>query len=287
MVLTSAAGPLLWVGSEQIYRMVLGVHFANDWLLIAAYLPALAVAINSPLLRPFRRGPGVLIPVVIGVTGAVLAMARPDLFLVGLTHDAPRRFGTPYFPVIGAPWTIAWNLLTLSYTYGLIATLVAWRRAETPLARRRAGVFSLAFGTRDLFWGGVFLFLALFATEASIDALYLAIQLAAWALFAYVLLTAYGIATVHLFDIDLHLKWTLQRGTVAAAFIAVFFVVSEGTATVLSGSLGTLAGLLVTGLLVFALAPLQRSAERLADAALPSVQDTPEYRSFQIGRAHV
>ncbi len=281
MILTSVAGPPLWVGSEQILGVLMKVHVVNDWLLIAAYLPALAVAIDSPLLRPFRRAPGVLIPVVIGVAGAVLATARPDLFLLGFTHDAPSRFGTPHAAVIGGLWTVAWSLLTLSYTYGFIATIVAWRRAETPLARRRAGVFSWAFGTRDLFWGGCFLCVSLFINEASIEVLYPVIQLAAWALFAYVLLTAYGIATVHLFDIELRLKWTLQRGTVAAAFIAVFFVVSEGAATVLSGSLGTLAGLLVTGLLVFALVPLQRSAERLAEAALPSVQDTPEYRTFR------
>ena len=67
----------------------------------------------------------------------------------------------------------------------------------------------------------------------------------------------------------------------AAAFIAVFFVVSEGAATILSDRLGTLAGLFATGLLVFALAPLQRSAERLANAALPAVHDTPEYRAYR------
>ena len=139
---------------------------------------------------------------------------------------------------------------------------------------------SLAFGARDLAFGGVLLYAALFF-DGNISSFFIAVQLMAWALLAYVALTAYGVAVYHLFDIELRLKWTLERGTVAVAFVAVFFVVSEGAAAFLSERLGTLAGLLATGLLVFALAPLQRSAERLADAALPTVQDRPEYRAYR------
>ena len=138
----------------------------------------------------------------------------------------------------------------------------------------------MAFGARDLAFGGVFLYASLFF-DGTPSSLFIAVQIAAWALMIYVAMTAYGIAVYHLFDIELRFKWTLERGTLAAAFIAVFFVVSEGAATVLSDQLGALAGLLATGLLVFALAPLQRSAERLANAALPAVQDTPEYRAYR------
>jgi len=117
--------------------------------------------------------------------------------------------------------------------------------------------------------------------DLSFGTLVFLLQAAAVALLCYVALTAYGVASSSLLDIDLRVKWTLARGTVAAVFIAVFFVVSEGAQTFLSESLGPWIGLLATGALVLLLAPLQRAGERFADAALPSVQDTPEYRSFR------
>jgi hypothetical protein len=280
LVLTSSAGPLLWVGSEPIVRAGYTLHSVNDWLVLAVYLPAVATAIDSPLLRPFRRGPALALPVLVGLGGALAVLIRPEAFLVDLLASTPRRFGSPFFAVVGGAQQVGWFLLTVSYTYGLLATLVAWRDANTALSRRRSGALSLAFGARDLAFGGVFLYGALIF-DGTPSSFFIAVQLAVWALLVYVAMTAYGIAVYHLFDIELRLKWTLERGTLAAAFIAVFFVVSEGAATILSDRLGTLAGLLATGLLVFALAPLQRSAERLADAALPAVQDTPEYRAYR------
>lgn len=280
LALTSSAGPLIWVGSERIARAGYLLHFLNDWLVLAVYIPAVAAAIDSPLLRPFRRGPALALPVLVGVGGALAVVGLPQAFLVDLIPSTPPRFGSPFFPVAGGPQQAGWFLLTVSYTYGLMATLVAWREASTSLSRRRAGALSLAFGARDVAFGGVFLYAALLF-DGTISSFFIAVQLMAWALLVYVAMTAYGIAVYHLFDIELRLKWTLERGTLAAAFIAVFFVVSEGAATILSDRLGTLAGLFATGLLVFALAPLQRSAERLANAALPAVQDTPEYRAFR------
>jgi hypothetical protein len=280
LVLTSSAGPVLWVGSEPLARAGYTLHFVNDWLVLAVYLPAVAAAVDSPLLRPFRRGPAMALPVLVGVGGALAVVGFPDAFLADLSASTPRRFGSPFFPVPGGAQQVGWFLLTVSYTYGLLATVVSWRQATTSLSRRRAGALSLAFGARDLAFGGVFLYASLLF-DGTISSFFIAVQVVAWALLVYVGLTAYGIAVYHLFDIELRLKWTLERGTMAAAFIAVFFVVSEGAATILSDRLGTLAGLLATGLLVFALAPLQRSAERLANAALPAVQDTPEYLAFR------
>lgn len=280
LALTSSAGPVIWVGSERIIRAGYLVHLANDWLVLAVYLPAVAAAIDSPLLRFFRRGPALALPLIVGVGGALAVLIRPEAFLVEMVQAAPRRFGSPYFPVASSAQQLGWLLLTVSYTYGLVATLAAWRQADTSLSRRRAGALSLAFGARDFAFAGVFLYGALIF-DGNISAFFIAVQLAVWGLLIYVAMTAYGIAVYHLFDIELRLKWTLERGTLAAAFIAVFFVVSEGAATILSDRLGTLVGLLATGLLVFMLAPLQRSAEKLANAALPAVQDTPEYRTYR------
>jgi hypothetical protein len=279
MILTGFSGPALWIGSAEGVRLAALAHFMNDWLLLGVYLPAVAVAVDSPLLRPFRGRLGALILLVIGLGGAIFAGVRPDLFVASVSL-APPNFGPVLMPTPGRAWPIVAVLLAASYTYGFIATLLSWRAARSPVARRRAGALTLAFGTRDVFWGGLFLGLGLFPASFPTVGLPL-IQLASFALLFYIAMTAYGIASAHLFDIDLRLKWTLERGTVAAVFVAVFFVVSEGTATFLSDRLGSLLGLLATGALVFALAPLHRASERLAGAAMPTVVDTPEYRTFR------
>ena len=250
----------------------------NDWLLLVVYLPAVAVAVDSPLLRPFRGGAGPLVPVVVGI--AVLASVRPDLF-VGQVAPAPPSFGPVQMAAPGNAWPFVAVLLGISYTYGFIATLLSWHASRAPVARRRAGALALAFGTRDVFWGGLFLGAGLFPSSWQEAGFLPLVQLAAFALLFYIVVTAYGIASAHLFDIDLRVKWTIERGTVAAVFVAVFFVVSEGTATFLSDRLGSLLGLLATGGLVFALAPLHRASERLAGVAMPDVADTVEYRAFR------
>ena len=279
MILTGSSGPALWIGSAEGVRLASLAHFANDWLLLAAYLPALAVAIDSPLLRTFRRGPGTLAVLIIGLGGAVFALMRPDLFVANVSQ-APANFGQVWMPTPGRAWPVIAVLLAVSYTYGFVATVLSWHSARSPVARKRAGSLALAFGTRDVFWGAVFLGFGLFPEALPTVGLPL-LQLASFALLIYVLLMAYGIASAHVFDIDLKLKWTLERGTIAAVFVAVFFVVSEGAATFLSDRLGSLLGLLATGALVFLLAPLHRAAESLAGVAMPKVADTPEYRAFR------
>ena len=113
---------------------------------------------------------------------------------------------------------------------------------------------------------------------------YGALRIVAIVTFSYALLRA------QLFDIDIKLKWTVRRGTVAAAFVGVFFVVSEGAQTFLSAQMGPVAGLLAAGGLVFAIAPLQRAADSLADRAMPGVVDNAEYRlvrKYEVYRAAV
>jgi len=81
-------------------------------------------------------------------------------------------------------------------------------------------------------------------------------------------LVAYGIAKKQLLGLDVKVRWTISKSTVAAAFIAAFFVASEG-AQIILGQENQWIGLLGAGALVFVLAPLQRAAERLAEKAVP------------------
>jgi uncharacterized membrane protein YebE (DUF533 family) len=49
----------------------------------------------------------------------------------------------------------------------------------------------------------------------------------------------------------------------------------------LSSQLGTVLGVLCTGTLMFFLDPIQRTAERFLNAAMPNTHDTPEYETFR------
>ena len=88
----------------------------------------------------------------------------------------------------------------------------------------------------------------------------------------------YGILRVQLFDVDLRLKATIGRGTLVAFFVGALIVVAQLAQNFLSDAYGWAAGGLAAGLLLVALHPLQRAAERVADAAMPSVRDTTEWR---------
>jgi hypothetical protein len=88
---------------------------------------------------------------------------------------------------------------------------------------------------------------------------------------AGVLLLGYAILRHQLLGIDVRVRWTLSRGTVAAAFIGVFFVASESAQAFFAESAQSeWLGIGAAGLLVFAIAPLQRAAERLANVAVPA-----------------
>ncbi len=82
---------------------------------------------------------------------------------------------------------------------------------------------------------------------------------------------AYGIVRYQVLGIDVKVKWTLKQSTVAAIFIATIFLASEGV-QILFGEENAWLGVLAGGVLVFALAPLQRFAERVSDAAMPGVR---------------
>lgn len=88
----------------------------------------------------------------------------------------------------------------------------------------------------------------------------------------------YGILRTHLFDIDLKVKWTLRRGTLVGAFVVVFLAVAEIAQGILSDAYGYAAGGLAAALMLLAIRPLDRLAARVADSAMPEVQETEGYK---------
>ncbi len=243
-------------------------HLMGDCALLALYPPFLAAALQTKLTRPFaaRR-----IRIGLGVVSVAL------FFVFYLS------------PVeIGA--TLLYATLSLLFGYALVASIHAWRVAAPGIAHTRAGIFALAFGFRDVCWGFIYAHGITLIARGLLGAPepdFFHIVYASGTFFA-VPLIAYGILRTQLFDIDLRIRWTIKQSTLAAMIVALMFILSEGAERLLSSDLGNVASFIVAALIVFALTPLQRFAERVAIAAMPNTHDTPEYaanRKMQVYEA--
>ena len=248
------------------------MHQVSDWVIVAIYLPFIGMTLASPLVKPLRNP---LVSRLILVGGLGIAVLLPFL-----PADVRRLFNTPFYIVICV--ALAW---------GFVAALHSWHIAKRPAERARAKAFTIAFGVRDVVWTiGFGILIAVYYgwTDLSWEELpshptaYFWLSLTyQMAVLVYVPLVAYGVLRVQLFDIDLRIKRGLKRGTMAAAFVAAFFVISELAGNYLSDQFGTLIGVLGTGTLIFFLEPIQRAAERFSDAAMPNTVATPEYETYR------
>lgn len=279
-VLSSGAGLALLATTPAAYRDAVLLHFAIDWLLIAVYLPFLAHGLDLRLLRIFRDRRAEIIVALAGVAGAVSVAVFPELYVADVVA-APvgSAFRVLYAP--GPVWPYLGALLGLIFLASFIISVVAGLRAEAELSRRRARAFSLAFGLRALFWGSIYLLAAFATARMTPGSFFLLLQLYALTLLVYVVLVSYGVMTAQLFDIDVRIRWTVKQSTVAAAFVAVYFFVSEAVQTFLSDQLGSFLGVAAAALLVFFIAPLRRVADRIADFAVPGARSASDYEAFR------
>lgn len=247
-----------WLRAEEI------VHTVGDCAMLALYPCFLAAALQTRLTRPFEKRQ---VRMAVYWGAALLCLA---------TLFTPLQYGA----------TALYIGLTALFLYALVASIHAWQTAVAKSSRERARAFALAFGIRDICW--------CFVYATAIYWIYLGTYEVAdtdpseWAYIIYALgsllavpLIAYGILRAHLFDIDLRVRWTIKQSTLAAVAVTIVFVLSEGADRFLSAQLGNFVGLLAAAIVIFFLAPLQRFAERVASAAMPNTQDTPEYAAFR------
>jgi hypothetical protein len=277
ITLVTAGFPEFVLGKDQFFAFdqypVLGiiyfiVHHLGDAAMLALYPPFLALTLQTILTRPFA---GKRMRIAVAVMSSALFFG---VMASAVIWNSP----------IGG--LILYMAMTLLFAFGLVASIHAWRTAKRGIDRERAGIFAIAFGLRDLGWGlsyAIFAWLVWAQPELS------AMNVHAWlgklvyalgTLLAVPLIT-YGILRSHLFDIDLRVRWTIKQSTLAAIIVTLIFLISEGADRLLAAELGNWAGLFAAAIVVFFLAPLQRFAERVAVAAMPNTEDTPEYAMFR------
>lgn len=134
-----------------------------------------------------------------------------------------------------------------------VASSLSIRSSRTKLAKQRAWLFTLAFGLRDLAWTVTFI-----ATATSdmrvINGVHERVAPFGISLtrFDEIVSVIYAGSSL----VDIRLKKTIRQSTLAAMFIALFFLISEGASSNFSSMLGNFLGIALAAFLVFFLAPL-------------------------------
>ncbi|MEA3137115.1 MAG: hypothetical protein QOC71_1396 [Thermoplasmata archaeon] len=89
-------------------------------------------------------------------------------------------------------------------------------------------------------------------------------------------LVAYALVRHRLFSIDVKIKWTISRGTIAVIFLGLFFATSKVVENVLNERFGLLFGGISAGVLLFAISPLEKFGHRIAHAVMPNVRSAAD-----------
>ena len=283
LYIAGTSGPLFFFDNPTIVRTLATVGTAIMLALPFQYLSFLAVALDTPLVAPFRsRKATVLLG--LASTGAIIfAIANPHMFVTDLYRPgwAPWNFR---YAELAQRWV---QLLGIVYLFGLVAAVTVYIRARKgSVARNRAKWYAIAFGFRDViigivqilhptlrpvpFWGD-FVYNPGFSIVFS----------------AYILLLAYAVLRFQLFKIDLKVKFALQQSTVGALVIGGFIVGSEVLESFVPVS-GTALNIFVAITILVVLRPIQGLALRMTNGLMRSVQNTPEYldvRRLEVYRA--
>lgn len=177
---------------------------------------------------------------------------------------------------------LLWFLLSIPAFAVIAAIHAAVVAPKGSMASKRAKAFAVAFAVRDI------LFVAFILGSASGSPV--PSEMPTWKLYLtfatnplaiiqliYLPLLAYGILKTQLFDVDLRIKRGISAGTVTAIFVAMFFVVSEGTQELVGERVGPFAGIAAAGVLVLAIHPLMNVGRKVASAAMPLVDDSEAY----------
>lgn len=249
-----------------------------------SYFPlllAIAGTFRVPLARPFATRAGIAFSC--GLTGAILVWTF--LFPGWLIVMRPTADGwtSGYYGSTPAFITAGTVLVT---TYALLVGIQAIRRARRG-SLERAQAIALVLAVAAIVSVGAanaLIMVALNTIDPQVHVSYMGAMAGAYpamtsiAALVGIVILALGMLRLQLLEVDLRVKWTIRRGTVVGAIVASAVIVAELAQIWVSSTLGVVAGLAAALLLLVVKRPLERFAERVANAAMPGVDNTREWR---------
>lgn len=275
-VLTSGGGiPLLlnYNLSERTNLVMDSLHHLGDVLMLVLYPMFVAHALPLKALKPLTTVPARI---------ALWALGAVMLIWVVLDHAG-------MVALRANPDTAIYGVMVIMFVGILVLSVIGVSAANSKLSREKALAFVCAFGIRDLAWAAVY-FMAALGWAENEKVLILITQLYAGGTLLYIPIVTYGILKVQLLDIEIRLQSTVRNTVLAGAFIAVYYLISEGVNNLISNQLGDLIGFLACAVLAIFLAPLNRWADRFAERLVSADFDNPDYaanRGLQIYSAAV
>jgi hypothetical protein len=258
-------------------------------LLAPLYLSFLGAAIPSPLARPFRKPAVTVALLLVGASVATAIFLAPAALVSAGELRASPHGGHVW--ALGPAQQLWAPVAILIWGFSTVCSVDALRRAPPgTIARVRAKAYVQAFLLIDAAVVLAEITWAALGVPDLFDPRGQAIHVAFYLLIsAGTLMVARGMLRYQLFDFDLKLKRSLKRGTLVAIILGAFFVVSALAEQYLQ-QFGWIVGGLAVGALLFALRPIERAIDRLADRAMPKTTGTPEYlaqRKHEIYRAAI
>ena len=262
-----------------------GVAYAS-WFSASVASIRFSASLGVPWLRALRyrwADRSLLLLYFLG-PALVVALLLPRTF-AGMASYAPY---VPWRPVFHPGAFETWNVLSILVNLVAIAAAGhAWQRqpAGSPLRRTMATYFVAALAIETISVASQILRVDIITSiqDGTAPAPWkvpVFILSIVWQMWVYPIGFGYAILKAQVFDVDLRIKWGLRRGTLVGAFLAVFFVVNAMVQQFLEGY-GVILGGAAVGLMLFAVRPIERMADRMADHAMPRVQDTHEYRTVR------
>ncbi len=278
-------GPIFFIDNPITVRVLATIGTAAMAALPFQYLSFLAVALDTPLVAPFRSRAATVLLGVASAVAAIFVFANPHLFILELYRPGWAPWNFQYLTL--GQWGT--QFMGIAYLFGLIAAVTAYfRTRKGSIARNRAKWFAIAFGFRDVFSGSAqILYPILRPLPFWGEFIYNPANAIVYS--AYFLLLAYAVLRFQLFNIDLKVKFVLQYSTVGALIIGGFNVGSEVLASFIPVS-GTILNFIVASAILVMLRPIQRLALHMTDGLMGSVQNTTEYldvRRVEVYRAAV
>lgn len=266
-------GPLAaWQLSNELWGVTLTESTFFIMMLVSMFIPscllAFALAYPTPLAS-LRRRPGLLVASFApSVALAVPLFVSPDLAFSGTGAS-----GVP----LGFIFLLGYLILAAVVAAGLF-----WHRAqsaETDLKRRRLRYMAQVIAVPTAAVGSVTAAgILLFELGGPLDPPLLAAISALAVLPAFGL--GYGVLKYQVLDLDLRVKYTIEKSTLVGAFGVTFLAVSEGVEFVL-GVEGTIYGVGAAVAIGLLFRRIEGAADRIADALMPGVEDTEEHREHR------
>ncbi len=255
---TGPAAVVIWFMGAPRAPLGLGPTLLDSMMVVPAFL-----LVRDFLSAPPGRRRDTFLIVSLGFFAPAACSCMIAGLLLQLCGETPRPQDPSIFNYLEMGLFALWAVFLVS----VLGYLAVHLRKRGTSDLRQVGLFAAVVLVSTLVGASTVLIQDLDLSIAAINAM-----LGFWSTLGAALV-AIGVLRYNLFDLDLRVKISLRRSTVAAVFVGAYFLVSEIGAVWFAEVAGSeYWGIAGAGVLLLALRPIQRVAERFAERMMPGAK---------------